>query len=238
MIKFLIFYAPAPLKNLARRLGLDTLLTQHLTKHQAELIFQQLWAKQLKNHNLKTLVTNYWTKYRHLKTIKQLTQPTKTTKILDIGCGISTILYSLPGKLYGIDPLADHYHKLLPYPKHFHIQSTTAESLPYKNKFFNIIFCSNTLDHTNNPQAVLTQIHRTLKKTGHLILINQVFPKSIKRDPAHPHTFTKKQLLELVKPHFNIIFQKTTQAPSQKQFLNNQLNSPQTSLTLILTPKD
>jgi len=238
MIKFLILYTPKPLKNLARRLGLDIFLSQFLTKHQAELIFQQLWAKQFKTQNIKALITNYWAKHRHLKAILKLTKPTKNTKILDIGCGISTVLYCFSGKLYGIDPLADQYQKLLPYPKRFNITTSTAENLPYKNNFFDLIFCSNTLDHTDHPQQVLTQIHRTLKPSGHLILITHIFKKSINRDPAHPHTFTQKQLLNLVKPHFNIIFQRTTKAPSLKQFLDKTKPPFQPTLSLILTPKD
>lgn len=118
-IHWLNQHIPNSAKQLFRQLKLDRLLN----KYQAELLFQQQLAKQLKQHNLKQLIQNYWTKYRHLKTINQLTKTNKNTTILDVGCGISSILYCLPGKLYGLDPLADQYQKLLPYPKRFNIKT-------------------------------------------------------------------------------------------------------------------
>ncbi len=53
-----------------------------------------------------------------------------------------------------------------------------AERLPFAEDKFDLVFCTQVLEYVPDPQAVLDEIHRTLKKGGFLLLsAPAVFPR-------------------------------------------------------------
>jgi cyclopropane fatty-acyl-phospholipid synthase-like methyltransferase len=52
-------------------------------------------------------VREYWRTYRYFDETLSVVPLDEQSKILDIGCGISTVLHFLPGQRFGIDPFAD-----------------------------------------------------------------------------------------------------------------------------------
>ncbi len=154
----------------------------------------------------------YWRRYLFLDEIKRICKFTKDTRVLDVGCGISTVLHFVGGERYGIDPLADEYLKMYQYPKGITIQQGLGEEIPFPDGFFDVVFCSNVLDHTNNPSKVVKEVSRVLKNKGYFILTVHIFKKSFKRDPSHPYTFTKQATRSLIRSRFRVILERESPA--------------------------
>lgn len=158
-------------------------------------------------------------KWSEFKTI------TKNTKILQIGCGPLDLINYLEGmKRYSLDPLADFYKKQFNVDyKKANLVKGVGENLPFKDEFFDIVLLPNVLDHTINPEKVLSEIKRVLKKEGifyfdiyfyqkEFLLLAKVwaFSKKIRNrvfNPAHPFMFTLKKVRNLLSKDFSILFE-------------------------------
>jgi SAM-dependent methyltransferase len=143
-------------------------------------------------------VLEYWIQYRFLDEIRKRVTIDDESLILDVGCGISTVLHYLPGHRYGIDPLADRYKTVYSYPVDLDIRVGYGESIPFDHDFFNIVTCSNCIDHTNDPAATMREIRRVTKPGGHSIITCEVFAEDRGvRNEGHPYSMTVEKLLEL-----------------------------------------
>lgn len=197
--------APQPVKNLLRKIGLDRLWLMFYDKYDVELNFQQKWVKDFVGNESKVL--EYWKSYRYLDEIERICEINGSKKILDVGCGISTVLHFLKGQKVGIDPLAYDYSKLYNYPREVSIIRALGEEIPFKEQYFDIVFCSNVLDHTTNPQKSLAEIFRVLKNDGYFVLTVEVFENKENRDLSHPHCFTKENVYSLIENKFTPVFE-------------------------------
>lgn len=219
-----LFHAlPVPLKKLALLFG---------GKERGEYLFQKGWAKEFAANKDKVL--EYWNKYRYFSEIHRICELDSKKRILDVGCGISTVLHFLPGERYGIDPLADKYKRLYSYPPELHIQSSAGEQLPFPDRHFDLVFCTNVLDHTSDPRVVLNEIARVLKADGKLVLTVEVFESEEARDPAHPHCFTEEIAKSLVSEHFEALFVKESPWISLRAYVNGISDAHGVELIMIL----
>jgi ubiquinone/menaquinone biosynthesis C-methylase UbiE len=193
-------YIPLPVRNIMKKFGLKRLWEKFIGKYADELNFQYNWANAYngKSENLKEALILLWKKFRCLDDILKICKIDQESKILDVGCGIATVLHILEGKKYGIDPLGEEYKKIYKYPEDLKIRSGLAEKIPFKEEMFNVVFCSNALDHTTNPEKALKEIKRVLVKGGYFVLVVEIKEKEIKRDIKHPHTFTMQHLQKLL----------------------------------------
>lgn len=177
-------------------------------KEIVELNFQKKFVLLYKNPENKEKVREYWIKYRYLNELQELID-FKNSDILDVCCGIGTVLNIIDGKKKtAIDQLADEYKKIADY-QNINLIKSYAEKLPFLNNEFDVVFCSNALDHTEKPGVVLKEIFRVLKDRGKLILTCEIFDEGYERDIAHPHSFTATKLIYLLRD-FKIIFLKTS----------------------------
>lgn len=208
---------PQPVKDLLRKIGFDKLWPLLVNKYDVELYFQQKWAKEFALY--KDKVFEYWKKYRCLDEIKRVCEINDDKKILDIGCGISTVLHFINGERYGIDPLANEYLKLYKYPKDITIKYGFGEDISFQDQFFDIIFCSNALDHTVNPHKTISEIYRVLKDNGFFVLTVEFFETEGSRDLAHPHNFTNDHLHSLLGKKFLTVFHKTSPWIGLRQYV-------------------
>ncbi|GKS58304.1 hypothetical protein YTPLAS18_18310 [Nitrospira sp.] len=186
-------------------LGLRTLMKKIVT---SELARKERWEFEwqrdewvslyIQPHN-KAKVLDYWNGYRHLNEIMALTGINDASRILDVGCGISSVLHYLPGLRYGIDPLADRYKTVYQYPDDIDIRQSYGESLPFANDMFDVVFCSNCIDHTSDATKTILEIKRVLKPQSFFVLTCEVFEKDLgKRNDAHPYSMTLENLKALV----------------------------------------
>ncbi|HUV46572.1 MAG TPA: class I SAM-dependent methyltransferase [Candidatus Bathyarchaeia archaeon] len=233
LIARLIIITPLFLRRFLRRLGLTPIIDIFLTKEEGELIFQLTWVNKFRKNKNKLL--QYWNKSRSLEQIKKICQFKKKTKVLDVGCGIMTVLHFIKGRRYGIDPLIDEYKKIYSYPKGINVIKAGAEKTPFPANFFDVVFCTNALDHVNDIKQAVAEITRVLKTKGYFVLIVDIFKKKHRRDVPHPYTLTKKDVLFLIKKNFKIIFEnKSTQSRSDLYMKNKPSKRKFQELVLIL----
>lgn len=88
-------------------------------------------------------------------------------KILDIGCWNDYIYFKdLPIKYYGLDLV-----KAVDMPRFVRQDLNKNPKLPFKDNFFDGIFCFEVLEHLCFPEKIINEIKRVIKPNG-LILIS------------------------------------------------------------------
>ncbi len=102
----------------------------------------------------------------HMKEVKN---------ILDIGCGdgyytleLNNILQAK--NIYGIDISAAAVKQAKKNGITAEVLDIDEKDLPYKNNFFDYVYCGSLIELVLNADHLLTEIHRVLKPTGHLVI--------------------------------------------------------------------
>jgi SAM-dependent methyltransferase len=166
-------------------------------KENWEFSWQQTnWLSLWRQSEVKAKCLDYWNRYRHLGDIRARLDLTDQTTVLDVGCGFSSVLHYLPGRRFGLDPLGARYKSVYDYP--FEVVEFPGEDIPFPNEFFDVVFCSNCIDHTSVPAKVMKEILRVLRASGHFIPTCEVFPSDRGiRNAGHPHSLTIESFLAL-----------------------------------------
>jgi ubiquinone/menaquinone biosynthesis C-methylase UbiE len=167
-------------------------------------------------------VFEYW-KNRNLDDIVKICGIGENKKVLDVGCGITTVLHFIKGIKFGIDPLAKEYSKLYNYPDDMNIREGHGENLPFTKNSFDIVICTHALDHTSCPKKTIDEIYRVLKIQGYFILIVEILKERMSaralRGTAHPYSLTKRDVDSLLGKKFEKIYEKVS--PFSRNALNN-----------------
>lgn len=183
--------------------------------HEEERILNQVppdyYQKGVKNNILQRL----W-HLGKLKTVLSLIE-TYPTSVLDVGCAsgwfLSEIAKRYPKARYvGIDK----YKKAINYGekryKPLKLLHSDAHRLPFRENSFDLVICTEVLEHVTNPRQVLREIKRVLKPAGVAIIEmdsgNLLFKfawywwtnirKGVWKD-AHLHLFTTHKLTKMLK---------------------------------------
>jgi len=112
---------------------------------------------------------------------KATNNPEKRHNILDIGCYIGTDIFMLGlGKkniqFYGTDISKEVIKRAKMLTKFRNVKnvefkvSDSNKKLPFKDNFFDLIICSEVIEHLKNPSKFLKDCHKKLKKGGSLIV--------------------------------------------------------------------
>lgn len=192
--------------------------SSHETKEDAELRFQKRWQKYGKQE-IDSKVREYWRKYRYLDDILASVDFTDKT-ILDVGCGVVSVLHIIDnGCRIGVDPLFIEYHRTYGRDMYGNILGVNAcgEKLPFKESSFDVVFCSNVLDHVDRPGDVVSEVKRVLRSDGKLVLTVDVFETKTARDVAHPHSLTEEDVSALLGA-FRIRWSKKSKSRAQVCF--------------------
>jgi len=110
--------------------------------------------------------------FEHLQRYKYAAKKCKG-KILDLGCGTgygSKILFDKGSEVYAIDNSKEaigYAKKNYSGPK-YHCNS--AEQLPFEDNFFDAVCAFEVIEHIKDPEAVLNEAHRVLKRNGDLFI--------------------------------------------------------------------
>ena len=138
LVIFLQGKTPASIKAVLRFVGIYHLISRLMDKRTTELAFQTIWAKEFRKNRQKVL--EYWEQYRCLEEIKAIINFREDMNVLDVGCGLSTVLHFVKGRRYGIDPLADSYKQIYDFPEDIRIQKAVGEDIPFADEFFDVVF--------------------------------------------------------------------------------------------------
>ncbi len=119
-------------------------------------------------------------KYVHmgrLKKIISLIPKKKNMKILDAGCGEGQLLSMVSKKfglfnpkLYGTDITAISLESAKKRIKNAKFSLQDLKNLDYKDEFFDVIMCTEVIEHVPEYKKVLKEFERILKKGGLLII--------------------------------------------------------------------
>jgi len=183
--------------------------------------FQRKWAKAFAENKEK--VKEYWDKYRFMNEIKKIVQFGSDKKMLDVGCGISSVLHFVDGKKHALDPNMLSYKKIYDYPDDFTLVHSGVEKIPYAENYFDIVFSSNVLDHVTSPEQGLLEIKRVLKPGGYFVFTVEVHPDERQRDEAHPHTFTMESTRNLLSGKFEILFEDSSPWISLSRYVEGDM---------------
>lgn len=107
--------------------------------------------------------------------LKVFRRPKNPIKIIDVGCGMGHFLSCLKDsrnnsldEYHGIDFSADG----LKLAKNKGIKTKKVDlnyKLPYKENYFDFVYCSETIEHINNTDNLVSEIKRVLKPSGLVI---------------------------------------------------------------------
>lgn len=131
--------------------------------------------------------------------------------VLDLGCGFgeNTILIAkFAKKTIGVD--AEEFQSWKDYAMQnasLSFLKTEASSLPFADSVFDVVYARNLLHHVKDPDAVLLEAKRVVKKSGKVIIAegnryNPIFWIHMTKILKHEH-FTRRQFMNLIKIHFS-----------------------------------
>jgi 2-polyprenyl-3-methyl-5-hydroxy-6-metoxy-1,4-benzoquinol methylase len=140
------------------------------------------------------------------------------TKLLDVGWGRGTLGYYLNSDkiLYGVDIKIAISEAMKTY-KRADALDPARENLPYDNNFFDIVVALDVIEHVFDPNSLMKEVYRVLKRGGKFILStpnilyeeylknfvrNRRFPKtsgdSFPYDGGHIHFFTYQDIYDIM----------------------------------------
>ncbi|KKR81589.1 MAG: hypothetical protein UU73_C0001G0135 [Candidatus Daviesbacteria bacterium GW2011_GWA1_41_61] len=110
-----------------------------------------------------------------IKAFKQIVQQKKFIKILDVGCSggfmTSKVAEIFPrSQVFAIDAYPDAINYAKSRFPHINFQVADAHHLPFPEDSFDLIICYETIEHVLNPQKILQQMRRVVKKNGTVIV--------------------------------------------------------------------
>jgi ubiquinone/menaquinone biosynthesis C-methylase UbiE len=145
--------------------------------------------------------------------------------LADIGCGPHGIISglelaaasngSLPQRMYGIDPLMETYktyteHGVLKESDTIRLITAKGESVPLPDASCDYVFCTNAVDHVEQPELVIKEARRICKPDGAFCMsvhvVNPLWswsrPVLFLVDKNHPHHFRTGTVLRLARKYF------------------------------------
>ena len=169
--------------------------SQHLKINEAKW---DKWAETFDNRSLK---------YDYLRSAQMgvisLLKLSENVSMLDIGCGTGWALGQAAritagkGSFYGLDLSEKMIEKAkinFKGRENFHFIKANAEEIPLEGNQFDIIICTNSFHHYLHPDKALREMHRLLKPSGKVYILDPPADLWIARalgkifhlfDPAH-----------------------------------------------------
>ena len=180
---------------------------------------KKIWSQVPANYYDQGIEKNILQKLWHTKKLNELLKllPKDSRNVLDIGCSsailTAEVAKSLPyAKVTGLDSYKAAIEFARKKYPHIHFVVADAHKLPFKNKSFDLIICTETLEHVIDPLLSLKEMRRVLKKNSFGIismdsgsvlfrLIWYFWTKTKGKvwEDAHLHEFNDQLLHNLIK---------------------------------------
>lgn len=155
--------------------------------------YDTYWNNRIQEKHLQTMP-------RHREIVRIITSNRRSGKVLDLGCGEGHILNMLPNTFdkYGCDVSKKTLSFL---NKKISIElCDLSKKFPFENILFDIIICSEVLEHLENPKNTLKNSMDHLAADG-MVLITIPNYKNIGSkggDPTHIHSWKVQEFVRLL----------------------------------------
>lgn len=159
---------------------------------------------------------NKLVKYVHMKRLKKILQflpKNQNLKVLDAGCGEGHLVELLSNNLkdnvyYGVDITDVAIEKAKARCPSAKILKGSISSLQFPDKFFDVVICTEVIEHIYDYEKVIVELKRVLKDEGFLII---TFPNETNwtisrfllgrrpiKVPDHVNSFNHKKMKKTV----------------------------------------
>jgi demethylmenaquinone methyltransferase/2-methoxy-6-polyprenyl-1,4-benzoquinol methylase len=168
--------------------------------------------KDMSEAELDRLIADIW-RDRRLEEIRLVTglDPTNPTlTVLDVGGGLTSVarLFTTPRKCV-LDICASELRTGgARFKRGLSYITGSAHQIPFSNDEFDFVFCSNALDHFENPSRAVREMKRVTKPGGYVIVVCDVFDADSRRKPGtlHPHCFTRSEAERLLESGMRLVW--------------------------------
>ena len=151
--------------------------------------------------------------------------------VLEIGCGAFGCIHYINAPCFktGIDPLCYNYRDIYnAHPGSASHLTCFGEFLPFGKGVFDVVMSFNVIDHGINPENIIKEAKRVLKRNGIFLLYIHTFniPKFIRSklwvvDKPHPHHLSDEEVRSYLKnAGFNIGYHSISKISAKSKFLN------------------
>lgn len=122
----------------------------------------------------KNLIQKYWHGRRFEEVAKLASKV--NGRLLDVGCDGGTLTEKVascarPDRVVGVDISARSLAYTITKRPQFDLAVGDAEELPFQDATFEAIFCSEVMEHLENPLKMLSEVKRCLKATGYAVVM-------------------------------------------------------------------
>lgn len=122
----------------------------------------------------------------------------RRVSVLDVGCGVGELLAALEQekecRCFGVDISGVAIDKLRQQGLEGRVSALPA--IPYEDERFDVVTCTETLEHVQSPKRTLAEMTRVLRTGGSVIL--SVPDGATDREEAHIHRYTPARLRKLL----------------------------------------
>jgi len=137
-------------------------------------------------------------------------------RVLEVGSGpVGVVAFLEAAERIAIDPLSDFYATQPALIEHRNpqvkYQAARGEELGLADGSLDLVIIENVIDHVEDADAVMKEIHRVLKPGGILFLTVNLHPawgallhrlaSTLRIDRCHPHTFTIRRIERFLAEH-------------------------------------
>lgn len=142
---------------------------------------------------------DYWTSARRMSEVLARVALDTRSLSVDVGGGLTTPLRWLPGRRICVDPLAEHYAERCQLPLDLVTYAFgQGERLPLVSGTADLVICTNCIDHTDDPLAVVREVERVLKPGGWFWFSCEINAPDQERNAGHPHALDRHAIVDLV----------------------------------------
>ena len=117
-------------------------------------------------------------------------------EFLDVGCGVGIFLRFGSNKSIGLDVNPYNVEKINSKGKSRAFLINEDGTFPLKDSSVRAIICDQVIEHIDNPNMILSEISRVIKKKGKII-IGLPMEKGYKADPDHKNFYNIDKILEV-----------------------------------------
>lgn len=145
---------------------------------------------------------------REKQTVEVIEKYSRNSNVLDVGCGTGLITRHLKGNVVGLDINEWNLERAKKNVANAMFIQGDCEDLWFGSNSFDLIICTETLEHLPEPKKTLNEINRVLKDDGRLVVTvpstSMIWKFRKHLTSTHPHSepfhknYSKKELRKLL----------------------------------------